>query len=168
MDYHILAGQLLEDQLLMRPEPASRLIYALENGTLMALRYLERRNSGVHPKELSIGMAVSTARVATLLNHMEREGLIARRPDLEDNRQRLIFLTPRGKSLLEEKRGETVNILASALSELGEEDAREYLRLQRKLFQSIASVAKERRLNRNAPDSDIKNETGQKGETVCE
>ncbi len=152
MDFYMIAGQLLDIQFLMSPEPVSRLLYAFENGTFLALQYLAQKKSGVHPKELSVKMAVSSARIAALLNHMERDGLIVRTPDLKDNRQIIISLTAHGEQLVMEKKAEMTGILAEALKELGQEDAETYLRIRQKLFQSVSHITKERALNKKAPE----------------
>ena len=89
-----------------------------------------------HPKELSKDMAVSTARIAALLNHMEEKGLITRQDDPNDNRQVIVSLTPEGNRAIGLKRGVAVECVARMLEHLGEEDAREYLRILRKIIQN--------------------------------
>lgn len=143
MDYQAIAGQLLDLQLVMRPEPASRLLYTLENGTFLALQYLSERKNDVHPKELSRKMSVSTARIAALLNHMEREGLIIRTPDPTDSRQVTICLTKLGEQLIKSKKAEMVSLIARALEELGQEDAEIYLRITKRLLQSFLKLAEQ-------------------------
>ena len=70
MDYRALAEQLLDLQALLRLDPVNQQVSIFEKGTFLALQYLSHQKT-VHPKELSQQMAVSSARIAALLNHME-------------------------------------------------------------------------------------------------
>ena len=99
MDYRALAEQLLDLQALLRLDPVNQQVSIFEKGTFLALQYLSHQKT-VHPKELSQQMAVSSARIAALLNHMENEGLIVRSPDPNDNRQVTVSLTARGEQLI--------------------------------------------------------------------
>lgn len=137
MDYRAIAKQLLDIQPLLRMEPINRRLYLLENGTFLALHYLSEQDKGIHPKELSKKMSVSTARIAALLKHMEQEGMIVRKPDHEDNRQITVSLTAYGKQLIVSKKAEAVTLMAEALEELGWEEAQTYLRIQRKLLENF-------------------------------
>ena len=136
-DYRALAEKLIELQRLLHLAPITRELSKLENGTFLALNCLANNQQEVHPKELSQKMAVSSARIAALLNHMEKEGLILRKADPKDNRQIVILLTDRGKQLIKQKREEVVNIMANRLEELGPEEAEAYLRIQMKIIRSF-------------------------------
>ena len=136
-DYRALAEKLIELQRLLHLAPITRELSKLENGTFLALNCLANNQQEVHPKELSQKMAVSSARIAALLNHMEKEGLILRKADPKDNRQIVILLTDRGKQLIKQKREEVVNIMADTLEELGPEEAEAYLRIQMKIIRSF-------------------------------
>lgn len=137
MDYHELAQQMVELHTLLYLMPVMRKISVLDKGTFLALDYLMEQHKDVHPKELSQKMAVSTARVAALLKHMEREGLVVRRADPHDNRQVLVSLTPQGAQRIKNKKAEVVQIMAQALEELEPEEAEAYLRIQMKILQKL-------------------------------
>lgn len=79
MDYHALAEKLVGLRAFTHLMPVARKLSALEGGTFLALNYLTMYPEAIHPKELSQKMAISSARVAALLNHMEREGLVVRK-----------------------------------------------------------------------------------------
>ncbi len=136
-DYRALAEKLIELQMLFHLTPITRELSKLENGMFLALSCLANNQQEVHPKELSQKMAVSSARIAALLNHMEKEGLILRKADPKDNRQIVILLTDRGKQLIKQKREEVVNIMTDTLEELGPEEAEAYLRIQMKIIRSF-------------------------------
>lgn len=138
-DYRALAEELLELRISMHLTPAARKLTDLDKGTFLALSDLLGQGV-VHPKELSRKMAISSARVAALLNHMEREGMVVRTADPGDNRQVIISLTAYGRQLIESRRSEAVRMLARALEELDPEEAESYLRIRRKLLNSFIQM----------------------------
>ena len=99
MDYSLLAGQLLNVQANLLQVPAYQQLSKMVRGELFVLNYLATHETAIHPKELSKKMAVSTARITSLLHHMEEKGLIARSSDLSDNRQIFVRLTEKSLAL---------------------------------------------------------------------
>ena len=134
MDYHALAEQLMDLHVLLHQSPAGRQLEDLDRGTSLALGYLMAHHKMAHPKELGRGMAVSSARVAALLNHLEGQGLIPRPADPDDNRQTIVSLTAAGEERIRQRRAQAVALLAQLLERLGPEDAAAYLRLRKKLI----------------------------------
>lgn len=143
MEYRALAEKLVDLQTILRLEPVNQQLSILERGTFLCLHYLLVNNAQAHPKELSRKMAVSTARIAALLKHMEQEGLIVRKADPADSRQIIVTLTCRGEQLIKAKRAEVVEIMADVLEELGPEEAETYLRIQKKLLQNFIRRARQ-------------------------
>lgn len=94
-------------------------------------------NHSAYPKDLSHSMGVSSARVAALLNHLEKEGFIQRRPDLKDNRQVIVSITDKGIQAICQKREQILDMIARALESLGPEDAQTLLRIQQKLAEKL-------------------------------
>ena len=136
MDSEALAGELLSIRGNLLQVPANQKLSKMLRGELFVLNYLYRREGEVHPKELSEKMAVSTARIARLLNHMEEKSLVTRLPDPGDNRQILVQLPPDGAKAGEGARREVIAYLAKMLESLGPEDARAYIRIQEKIYQN--------------------------------
>ena len=137
MDYHALAEQLMDLHVLLHQSPAGRQLEDLDRGTSLALGYLMAHHKMAHPKELDRGMAVSSARVAALLNHLEDQGLIRRTADPDDNRQTIVSLTAAGEGRIRQRRAQAVALLAQLLERLGPEDAAAYLRLRKKLIEAL-------------------------------
>ena len=102
------------------------------------LNYLLTHGSQAHPKELNREMAVSSARIAALLNHMEEKGLVIRKDDATDNRQVIVCLTEKGNALIEEKKAELLQNVIQLLEYLGPEDAQDYIRIQKKIIHGFA------------------------------
>jgi DNA-binding MarR family transcriptional regulator len=137
MDYSLLAGQLLSVQANLLQVPAYQQLSKMVRGELFVLNYLATHETAIHPKELSKKMAVSTARITSLLHHMEEKGLIARSSDLSDNRQIFVRLTENGVTAIQKTRAEVISRVSSLLEALGPEDAREYIRIQEKILDNF-------------------------------
>lgn len=137
MDYKLLACELMNNRADLLPVPASQQVSKLVKGELFVLNYLKTNGRDVHPKELSEKMAVSTARIASLLNHMEEKRFVVRVPDQEDSRQVIVRLTPEGSELIEKTRGEVMRYVAKMLEDLGQEDAEAYIRIQKKIIRNF-------------------------------
>ena len=105
---------------------------------VFALRFLQQHGAA-HPKELSDALMVSTARMAVILNGLERKGLIARSRDAADNRQKTVAITEAGSATLEQRYRHLLAFFAESFRELGEEDTREFLRLNEKLARIAAA-----------------------------
>ena len=79
-------------------------------------------------------MAVTTARIASLLNHMEEKKLICRYTDPEDSRQIVVILTQEGKLAIQAVRAKVISYVSTMLEGLGPEDAEAYIRIQKKIW----------------------------------
>ncbi len=107
-------------------------------GEMFVLNYLKNHNNQAHPKNLSDEMIVSTARIAVILNNLEKNQLITRTPDSADNRQIIVKLSEKGIALLEEHHQEIVKYMTKILQKLGKTDAQEYVRIQKKLMRILS------------------------------
>lgn len=142
MYYEALAVELLNVRGRLLQVPAQREISKMMCGELFVLNYLKNSDGIVHPRELSEKMAVSTARIARLLNHMEDQKLIVRYADTQDTRQVIVQLTEQGEKEIECARNAVLEHTARMLEDLGAEDAREYIRIQEKICQNYLSKSK--------------------------
>ena len=66
-----------------------------------------------------------------MLNLLEQKGYIQRLNDEHDSRQTIVSLSNAGEELISEKRSEVVQRIAKMLELLGDDDAKEYIRLQK-------------------------------------
>jgi len=138
MDYSALATQLLDSmQALHKFRPQKHLNEAM-HGEAFVLRYITVKNSDVLPSEISGEMGVSSARVAAALNSLEGKGLITRQIDLNDRRKILVRITPEGRALAEEQEGAVVEGTAKMLALLGEQDAKEHIRIMGRLAEIMS------------------------------
>ena len=90
MDYKEMALDLLKTRIDFLHVPVSQKLSNFIKGEYFVLNYLLTHGSQAHPKELNREMAVSSARIAALLNHMEEKGLVIRKDDATDNRQVIV------------------------------------------------------------------------------
>ena len=134
MDYTALANELLNVRANLLQVPASQQLSKMVKGELFVLNYLATHEKIIHPKELSEKMAVSTARIASLLNHMEEKKLIQRFADKDDNRQIIVILTDIGRQEIQRIRAEVISHVGSMLESLGPEDAEASIRIQKKIW----------------------------------
>ena len=137
MNYRKLAAELLSTQAELHLASIDRQMSRFSRGMYFALQFLTTHDGIAHPRDLSQGMSVSSARVAALLNRMEERRLIRRETDVNDNRQVVITVTEAGTCLLREMREELLDGVAQALESIGPEDAEAYLRIQRKMVDAL-------------------------------
>lgn len=137
MDYSALANELLSVRANLLQVPANQQMSKMVKGELFVLNYLMTHEKVIHPKELSEKMAVTTARIASLLNHMEEKKLIQRHADPEDSRQVVVMLTDEGKRAITEIRKEAISHISAMLENLGPEDAASYVRIQNKIWSNF-------------------------------
>lgn len=137
MDYNMLAIELLNAHANLLQVPASQQLSKMVKGEYFVLNYMSTHKKIIHPKELSQKMAVSTARIASLLNHMEQKKLILRYPDPDDSRQIVVVLTDEGRNAIQVVRAEAVSHVSSMLESLGPEDAQAYIRIQKKIWDNF-------------------------------
>ena len=134
MDYTSLAQELLTVRAKLLQVPANQQLSQMVRGEMFVLNYLFTHEGAIHPKELSRQMAVTTARIASLLNHMEEKKLISRYTDPEDSRQIVVILTQEGKLAIQAVRAKVISYVSTMLEGLGPEDAEAYIRIQKKIW----------------------------------
>lgn len=107
-------------------------------GEKFILNYLLHSNTTVIPSDISSSMETSTARTAAALNALEDKKLITRDINKDDRRQILVSLTDEGRQLAESYEKEYLQKGARLFEVLGEQDAKEFLRI-------VGKIAKHRK-----------------------
>ncbi|MBI4557917.1 MAG: MarR family transcriptional regulator [Candidatus Hydrogenedentes bacterium] len=72
---------------------------------LMLLRYQAKEGGGLSQVDLSRMMLVNRANITTLIDRMEKAGLVKRTPAPADRRSNIVRLTARGKGLVRRVEG---------------------------------------------------------------
>lgn len=100
-------------------------------GYLMGL--LAEADGVVYAGDIARRMDVSTARIAVLLNRMEKNGFIRREPSAEDARKTVVTLTKSGRTWIEKTREQALDRTELLLERVGSEDVWEFIRLSQKI-----------------------------------
>ncbi len=138
--YSAMAREFFYDKTISIKSPILRSFINQPNGELLALHYLSLNGEQSLPKKLSEGMSVSSARMASLLKHMEYKGWISRTSDPDNKRQTIVRLLPAGKKHLQESEEKIISYIALILEALGPEDAVLFVKLQKRLMEIIPSI----------------------------
>ena len=137
MEYAASAIELFDKmQSLLKIKPQKSMIEAMQ-GEAFVLHYVSRRGGNVLPGEISQEMDVSSARIAAALNSLEKKGLIIREIDRSDRRQILVAITQKGKNAAEDHYRTVLGIAGQMLELLGEDDAKDYVRIMKKLAEVL-------------------------------
>ena len=129
MDYYELAKEMLGKMQLLYRLKSQKDINETMRGEAFVLNFIEEQDSAVLPGEIGSEMCVSSARIATALNSLEKKGLITRQIDPNDRRKILVCITQKGKELAKRHKNGIINVVKSILEQLGEHDAKEYVRI---------------------------------------
>lgn len=130
MTYLELARQLAEINKRMMKLSEYRKMTDTNRGEGVLLGYLARHDHEATPAELSGALGVSTARIAVLLNKMERKALVERQRHPENHRNIIVKLLPAGKKLNEEQEEDFNQKVVEFFKALGEEKAAMFVELQ--------------------------------------
>ncbi|MGI6192592.1 MAG: MarR family winged helix-turn-helix transcriptional regulator [Christensenellales bacterium] len=133
MDYQELAMQLIEQFMHLKKARPNKLLKDSLQGEAFLLQHLYRHDHSALPGEISGHMGISSARIAAALNNLEKKGLITRRTDPSDRRRVLVDLTDEGKAQAQCQQRLLLSNVAKMLSLLGEDDAKELVRITSKM-----------------------------------
>lgn len=142
MDYNELAKEFMQKMYAVRQARPHKQMDASMQGEHFVLHFISFHNRSVLPSEISNTMGISSARIAAALNSMEKKGLITRQIDVSDRRRILVELTPQGKAMANEQHQEMMETLTETFRQLGEHDAKEYVRITGRLAELAAQNKK--------------------------
>ena len=109
-------------------------------GELSILTVLSSSEKGLSPGEMCDILGMTTPRVSAAISGLKRKGYVISKPDSEDRRKVNVSITEEGLSLISAKREEISEFIAAVLTDLGKDDAEEYVRILGKI-NTIASVS---------------------------
>lgn len=101
-------------------------------GEMSILYYLNKIQDGATAGDICNYMQVTTGRVASALNSLERKQYIQRRNHDTDKRKVIVYITESGKEYILENYANGISLAEEILGNLGEKDAKELIRLIRK------------------------------------
>lgn len=105
----------------------------LHKGTGFLLGMLAVSDGVVYAGDIAREMDVSTARIAVLLNKMEKNGFLRREPSPEDARKTVVKLTEQGRDCIRRTKEQALDRTELLLERVGPEDVWEFIRLSKKI-----------------------------------
>ena len=133
MDFESLAHDYMEVMAHMRGRDAQKRVNDSMHGENFVLAYISEHEGNVIPSDISNAMGITSARIAATLNSLENKGLITRKIDVNDRRRIIIDLTDTGREKVIEQKKIMISFVTNMLKHLGEEDAKNYIRIMKKL-----------------------------------
>ena len=124
---------LLDDLHCDLPRPFFSEVEESQKGTGFVLAYLVNADGEVIAGDIAREMNVSTARIATLLRTMEKNGLVIRCNSTTDARRTVVKLTPAGMERAAGLREQILQKMETLLEKVGKEDLKEFMRVARKI-----------------------------------
>lgn len=144
MDYTFYAKELLE--YLVDSERKGHIIQGnisrITKGEDALIQYLMLEGDGICANQISNHFGVNTSRVAAILNSLTKKGYVERQVDLSDKRKIRVYITEKGKIYGDNTRKEVLSKVVKILELLGENDAREYIRIQKRIIDIIQEEIK--------------------------
>lgn len=135
MNYRELAEQFFKKSHEMKKIQHHKMLDECLQGEAFTLLYLREKNGFALPSEISEEMVISSARVASILNNLEKKALITREIDQSDRRKILVKLTKSGRLQVEKDHQLMISQIAAMLECLGEEDAKNFVRITSKIVE---------------------------------
>lgn len=133
MIYKDLALEFMEVMSQTRRRSVPKQIDDSMRGEHFVLNYISEHEGNVIPSDISNEMGITSARIAAALNSLEKKGLILRRIDPEDRRRILIDMTDAGREQVKKHYQMILDKTINLLRYLGEEDAKNYIRITKKM-----------------------------------
>lgn len=133
MEFRTLAEDLLRTMAYQKmPMEKPNQMSVGERGILNYLRYVR---DGALAGDLSRDLGITTGRTASALKNLEKKGLIARDAAEDDRRCVVVHITPSGVEAAESLRKEVLEHTELMLRTLGEDDARAYVRIVKRIVE---------------------------------
>lgn len=131
VNYLILADELMKSSFKKKspfstPEDISR-------GEVGIMIFLTTERNNVLAGDLAQELSLSSGRIAIALKSLESKGFIARRIDENDKRKVIVSVTENGKKFAEKGRLRYLEDTQKLLRFLGEDDAKSFVRIIKKI-----------------------------------
>ena len=134
-EYEALARELMHSFDTRKKAPPHEEISATMRGEMAVLRLLSQEASAMTAGEVSRKLRMTTSRIAAVLGSLEKKGMILRQADAGDKRRVQVVLTDKGSAFCQRKKEQALADMAHLLSQLGQEDARHFVRIMGRIHQ---------------------------------
>lgn len=127
------AAAVLEELRTCAPRDLCSWLDEMHRGAGFLLGFLAMSDGVVYAGDIARRMDVSTARIAAMLNRMEKNGFIRREPAPEDARKTVVKLTDQGRCWIQQTREQALTRAELLLERVGPEDVWEFIRLSKEI-----------------------------------
>ena len=134
MEYESLADELFHIMSQFSKKPFQEQPRNFATGEMAILFYLNSIQNGATAGDICNYLKVTTGRIASALNSLEKKHFIERRSHEEDKRKITVYITSSGKEYILQNYEDGIVITQNILNNLGEEDAKEFIRIMKKLM----------------------------------
>lgn len=114
--------------------------YQLSPAARQALAVLDGAGEPLSPTEIARRLIVTTASITSLLDTLQRRGLIERRPDPADRRRLLIAITPTAQELVRRYVPEVVALQVRVMQDIPEGDRQQFVAVLNRIQEAIAAA----------------------------
>lgn len=105
-------------------------------GTCVILRLLREADGQMTAGQIAKNLGVSTARVASALNSMEKKGWAQRQKSAADGRMVVVRLTPAGREILADHESRLLSVIGDYLDKLTEQERLGLFKVMEKLVKN--------------------------------
>lgn len=112
----------------------------LVRGEINALLLLEGQKEKILAGRVAEYLGLSAGRGTNILNNLEKKGLIEKSNDGNDRRKVYISLTEAGREYIVRKHQKVIEKYEEIFRELGLQDARDYVRITKKMVTIMGSM----------------------------
>lgn len=134
MEYKSLADELFQLMSQFSKLPFQEQPRNFATGEMAILFYLNSIQDGATAGEICNYLKVTTGRIASALNSLEKKHFIQRMNHADDRRKITVYITPSGREYILQNYENGLVITQNALENLGEDDAKELIRIMKKLM----------------------------------
>jgi DNA-binding MarR family transcriptional regulator len=114
--------------------------HELSTAGRQALAILDGAGEPLSPTTIAERLIVTTASVTSLLDTLERRGLVERRPDVVDRRRVLVELTDSGRELVDRVLPDVVALQTAVLAGMSNPQRRQLVALLGKVERGVDAV----------------------------
>ena len=114
--------------------------YQLSAAARQAVAVLDGAGEPLSPTEIARRLIISTASVTSLLDTLQRRGLVERQPDPNDRRGLLIAITPAARRLARQYVPQIVALQTAVMKDIDEHDRQQVIAVLRRIRRAIAAT----------------------------
>jgi DNA-binding MarR family transcriptional regulator len=114
--------------------------HGLSNAAAQTLAIIEGAGGPLAPSIIAGRLMVTTGSMTSLLDTLERRGLVRRQPHPSDRRQLLVHLTDEGRALVDAFLPEIVAVQTALVAELSEADRAAAVHLTERLAEAATTI----------------------------